>query len=92
MIWALTVLDTFNKLTLDYSRPGTPTDNPHIESFNGSVRDKCLNMNRFMSPEDAGDKVKRCRRDCNEFRPHSALEYLTSAEFARKLGPEAVLT
>ena len=35
----------FNKVKLDYSRPGTPTDNPHIESFNGSFRDACLNMN-----------------------------------------------
>ncbi len=38
----------FNKVKLDYSRPCTPTDNPHIESFNGSFRDECLNMNWFM--------------------------------------------
>ena len=37
----------FNKVKLDYSRPGTPTDNPHIESFNGSFRDECLNMTCF---------------------------------------------
>ena len=80
----------FNKVKLDYSRPGTPTDNPHIESFNGSFRDECLNMNWFMSLEDARDKVERWRRDYNEFRPHSALTYLTPAEFARKSGSEAV--
>jgi len=62
----------FNKVKLDYSRPGTPTDNPHIESFNGSFRDECLNMNWFMSLEDARDKIERWRRDYNEFRPHSA--------------------
>jgi putative transposase len=72
----------FNKVKPDYSRPGTPTDNPHIESFNGSFRDECLNMNWFMSLEDDRDKVERWRRDYNEFRPHSALTYLTPAEFA----------
>ncbi len=46
----------FNNFKLDYSRPGTPTDNPHIESF---FRDECLNMNWFMSLEDARDKVER---------------------------------
>ena len=80
----------FNNVKLDYSRPGTPTDNPHIESFNGSFRDECLNMNWFMSLEDAKDKVERWRRDYNEFRPHSALTYLTPAEFALKMGSEAV--
>lgn len=62
----------FNRVKLDYSRPGTPTDNPHIESFNDSFRDECLNMNTFLSLEDAKDKVKRWRRNYNEFRPHSA--------------------
>ena len=41
----------FNKVKLYYSRSGTPTDNPHIESFNGSFRDECLNMNWFMLPD-----------------------------------------
>ena len=80
----------FNRVKLDYSRPGTPTDNPHIESFNGSFRDECLNMNWFMSLEDAREKIERWRRDYNEFRPHSALTYLTPVEFARKSAPEAV--
>ena len=62
----------------------------YIESFNGSFRDECLNMNWFMSLEDARDKIERWRRDYNEFRPHSALTYLTPAEFARKMGSEAV--
>jgi putative transposase len=37
----------FNKVKLDYSRPGTPTDNPHIESFK-EIRDDCLNRNTFV--------------------------------------------
>jgi putative transposase len=47
-------------------------------------------MNWFMSLEDARDKVERWRRDYNEFRPHSALTYLTPVEFALKAGLEAV--
>jgi len=80
----------FNKVKLDYSRPGTPTDNAYVESFNGSFRDECLNVNWFMSLEDARDKIERWRMDYNEFRPHSALTYLTPAEFARKSRAEAV--
>ena len=42
-----------NSVTLDYSRPGKPTDNPYIESFNGRFRDECLNVNWFLSLQDA---------------------------------------
>lgn len=73
----------FNQVKLDYSRPGTPTDNAHIESFNGSFRDECLNTNWFMSLADAREKIEAFRNDYNQFRPHSALTYLTPAEFAR---------
>ena len=69
---ALDALAYFNRVKFDYFRPGTPTNNPHIESFNGSFRDECLNMNWFMSLEDARDKVERWRRDYNEFRQFSA--------------------
>ena len=80
----------FNNVKLDYSRPGTPTDNDYIESFNGSFRDECLNGNWSMSFEDARDKIECWRKDYNELRPHSALTYLTPAEFARKSRAEAV--
>lgn len=63
-----------NGVTLDYSRPGRPTDNPFTESFNGSFRDECLNTNWFLSLEDARDKIESFRRDYNEFRPHSSLQ------------------
>ena len=56
------------------------------------IIDECLNMNWFMSPEDAREKIERWRRDYNEFRPHSATSYLTPAEFALKIGAEAVYT
>lgn len=84
-------LNRWKKSDFIFLRPGTPTDNPHIESFNGSFRHECLNINWFMSLEDAKDKTERWRRNCHEFRPHSAFLYLTPAEFARKSGSTAVL-
>jgi putative transposase len=73
-----------NKVTLDYSRPGKPTDNPYIESFNGSFRDECLNSHWFMSIEDARDKIETWRREYNEFRPHSSLDDLTPLQFMQQ--------
>jgi putative transposase len=71
-----------NHITLDFSRPGKPTDNAYIESFNGSFRDECLNAHWFMSLEDAKEKIEVWRKDYNEFRPHSALNNMTPNEFA----------
>ena len=68
-------------VTLDFSRPGKSMDNATIESFNGSFRDECLNVNWFLSMEDAREKIEKWRRDYNEFRPHSALADLTPHEF-----------
>lgn len=58
---------------LDFSRPGKPTDNAYIESFNGSFRAECLNTHWFMSLDDARVKLEAWRRDYNEVRPHSAI-------------------
>ena len=66
-----------NEVTLDFSRPGKPTDNAFIESFNGSFRDECLNVNWFLSLEDAKEKIEEFKHDYNGFRPHSALCGLT---------------
>lgn len=71
-----------NGVTLDFSRPGKPTDNPYIESFNGSFRDECLNLNWFLSLEDAREKIEAWRVDYNEFRPHQSLADRTPSEFA----------
>lgn len=79
-----------SKVQLEYSRPGKPTDNAHIESFNGSLRDECLNTNWFMSLEDAKEKIERWRKDYNEFRPHSILTNLTPAEYASATGIAAI--
>jgi putative transposase len=71
-----------NGVKLCFSRPGKPTDNPHIESFNGSFREECLQTHWFLSLKDAKIKIEAWRKDYNEFRPHSSLGYKTPAEFA----------
>jgi len=71
-----------NGATMDFSRPGKPTDNAMIESFNGTFRDECLNVNWFLSLEDAREKIERWRVEYNEFLPHSSLGDLTPQEFA----------
>ncbi len=71
---------------LDFSRPGKPTDNAMVESFNGRLRQECLNEHWFMSLTDAQDKIEAWRRFYNEARPHSALDWLTPTEFARQAG------
>jgi len=69
---------------LDFSRPGKPVDNAYIESFNGSFRDECLNVNWFLSIEDARDKIEACRRDYNEWRPHSSLDNLSPRQYLER--------
>lgn len=70
-----------NGVVLDFSRPGKPTDNPFIESFNGTFRDECLNINWFLSLEDAREKIALWRWDYNHTRPHSSLGDLTPMEY-----------
>ncbi len=72
-------------VTMDFSRPGKPTDNPFIESFNGSLRDECLNIHWFLSLEDAQEKLGNWRREYNHERTHSSLNDMTPAEFIRSL-------
>ena len=71
-----------NGVTLDFSRPGKPTDNAYIESFNSRFRQECLNQHWFLSLEDAKVKIEAWRREYNSHRPHSALGNMTPEEFA----------
>jgi transposase InsO family protein len=68
---------------LDFSRPGMPVDNAFIESFNGSFRDECLNVNWFLSLEDAEEKIESWRREYNEWRPHGSLDNLTPMQYRK---------
>jgi len=72
----------WNHVQLDFSRPGKPTDNAYVESFNASFRLECLNEHWFLSLEDAREKVEEWRRDYNMNRPHSALGNVTPEEYA----------
>jgi putative transposase len=74
----------FNGVTLDFSRPGKPTDNAFIESFNGRLRQECLDPNWFVCLDDARAKIEAWRKDYNEDRPHSALGNLAPREFAAR--------
>jgi putative transposase len=53
------------------------TQNPFIESFNGSFRDECLNVNWFLSLEETKEKIRLFKEEYNGFRPQSALSGLT---------------
>jgi putative transposase len=70
-----------NQVVLDFSRPGKPTDNPYIESFNGKFRDECLSVNWFLDLDDARQKIEAWRQEYNELRPHYSLSQMTPMEF-----------
>ena len=70
---------------LDFIRPGKPVENAHIESFNGRLRDECLNVQQFFSLADArGAKIEAWRIDYHHQRPHGSLGHLTPMEFVRQ--------
>lgn len=71
---------------IDFSRPGKPTDNAFVESFNGSLRDECLNVHWFESIEHAKKEIERWRVDYNESRPYMALGNTPSTAFAQTAG------
>jgi len=76
-----------NKVELDFSRPGKPSDNAYIEAFNSRVRQECLNASWFLSVSDARQRINEWRIDYNENRPHTALGNLTPSAFAAQLKP-----
>ena len=79
LAWALD-----RKIELVHIQPGKPTQNGYVESFNGKLREECLRMHWFQNLFEARRIITNWRRDYNECRPHSSLNYLTPAEFAAK--------
>lgn len=75
-------------ITLHFIDPGKPTQNPFIESLNGTLREECLNSDVFEDVPDARAKIESWRRRYNTRRPHSSLGDLPPAEFARKARAE----
>jgi putative transposase len=75
----------YNGIKIDFIQPGRPSENGMIESFNGKLRDECLNTNWFQSLEEAVRLIEEWRRDYNETRPRSSLGNLAPAAYAAEL-------
>lgn len=75
-----------NGVKLHFIRPGKPIENAHVESFNGRLRDECLNQQWFLNLNDAREKIELWRRDYNEVRPHSSLGNRTPIEYTKLCG------
>lgn len=71
---------------LHFISPGQPVQNAFIESFNGRLRDECLNEHAFVSLAEVQQVIDRWREDYNQFRPHSALGNKTPSEMMRDFG------
>ena len=65
-----------------FIEPGSPWQNGYCESFNGKLRDECLNMEQFDNLKEAQVVIEDWRDEYNSFRPHSALDYQTPDQFA----------
>jgi putative transposase len=72
------------QIELMHIQPGKPTQNGRVESFNGRLREECLNVSWFQNLFDARRKIAAWRKEYNEERPHSSLGYKTPKEFAEK--------
>jgi putative transposase len=80
-------LDTWsyrNRVKLFFIEPGKPVQNAHIESFNGKLRNECLNMEWFTSLREARQVIEEWRREYNQFRPHSSLGNLPPEKWGQQ--------
>jgi putative transposase len=81
-----------NRVRIDFSRPGKPTDNAYVESFNGTFRAECLDVHWFMTLTDAKQVIESWRHEYNESRPHRSLGERTPSEFASQIALQGDLT
>ena len=82
-----TVLDEWayrRGVALDFIRPGKPVENAFIESFNGRLRDECLNARSYVDITHARQLLNTWRHDYNHQRPHGALGHLTPSEYVER--------
>jgi putative transposase len=70
--------------------PGKPNQNAYVESFNGRLRDECLNEHWFTSLAHAKQVIEDWRRECNEQRPKKSLGGLTPASYAKQMAQKAL--
>jgi putative transposase len=81
-----------NGVKIDFSRPGKPTDNAFVESFNGTLRAECLNAHWFETLAGARRLIEVWRQEYNESRPHRSLGERTPSEFASQFAASSELT
>lgn len=81
-----------NGVALRLIEPGKPNQNAYVESFNGRLRDECMNEHWFTSLQHARVVIEEWRREYNEHRPKKSLGGLTPAEYARRLTDQKVVT
>jgi putative transposase len=74
-----------NGAKIDFSKPGKPTDNAFVESFNGTFRSECLNIHWFLDLKEARQLIEAWRREYNDSRPHASLDDRTPSEFASQI-------
>jgi putative transposase len=79
-----------NGVALRLIEPGKPNQNAYVESFNGRLRDECLNEHWFTSLSHARSVIEAWRHEYNEERPKRILDGLTPAEYARRLAEKAL--
>lgn len=87
--FAGTALDAWsyaNKIDHQFIKPGKPNQNAYVESFNGKVRDECLNEHWWRDLDHARKEIETWRNDYNSIRPHSSLKNRTPEEFANSAG------
>ena len=70
-----------HRVSLEFIRPGKPVENSYVESFNGRLRDECLNVHLFFGMEDARRKLEAWREDYNTVRPHGSLGNMSPVEY-----------
>ncbi len=75
-------------IALRFIDPGNPIQNAFCESFNGRLRDECLDQHWFLSLADARTILEQWRQDYNQVRPHGALGYQTPAQVRRQFTAE----
>lgn len=78
-----------HQISLRLIEPGKPNQNAYVESFNGRLRDECLNEHWFISLAHAQDVIEDWRREYNEERPKKGLGGLTPTEYAKQLSKKA---
>ena len=79
-----------NAVSLKLIEPGKPNQNAYVESFNGRLRDECLNEHWFTSLAHAQHEIENWRREYNEERPKKSLGGLPPTVYAKKLADKTI--